>query len=100
MRKIERLLRRTYAAVEGNRRDSRVFGFVRTGTWSTATSILPAWMIDSSVYVNFDTTCICSAASRLYARNPEVVSGTFVPEARRTTALPSRWRRFFSGEKW
>ena len=28
-----------------------------------------------------------------------MVSGTFVPEARLTTALPSRWRRFFSGEK-
>ena len=37
--------------VEGNRRDSRVFGFVLTGTWSTAISILPAWMIVSSVYV-------------------------------------------------
>ena len=45
--------------------------------------------------MNFDTTWICSAASRLYARKPEVVSGTSVPDARRTTALPSRWSRFF-----
>ena len=28
-----------------------------------------------------------------------MVSGTSVPDARRTTALPSRWSRFFSGEK-
>ena len=31
MRKIDRPLRRTYAAVDGNRRDSRVFGFVLIG---------------------------------------------------------------------
>ena len=41
MRKIETLLRRTYDAVEGNRRDSRVFGLVLIGTWSTATTIFP-----------------------------------------------------------
>ena len=35
--------------MDGNRRDSRVFGFVRMGTWSTATRVLPAWMIVSSV---------------------------------------------------
>src|SRR4051794_20881964 len=56
-------------------------------------------MTDSSVYVYFETTVTCSAASRLYARNPEVVSGTSVPEARRTTALPKCCSRFLSGEK-
>ena len=49
MRKIETVLRLTYDHIDGNRRDSRVLSFVRIGTWSTATSILPAWMIDSSV---------------------------------------------------
>src|SRR5919198_2636786 len=39
------------------------------------------------------------AASRLYARKPEVVSGTSVSDAWRTTHEPSRCRRFFSGEK-
>ncbi len=48
-RKIESAFRRTYAVVEGNRRDSRVFGLVRIGTWSTATWRRPAWMIVSSV---------------------------------------------------
>ena len=49
MRKIDRLLRRTYAHIDGNSRDSRVFGFVPIGTSSIATSSLPAWMIVSSV---------------------------------------------------
>ena len=49
MRKIETVLRRTYCHIDLNRRDSRVFSFVRIGTWSTATVILPAWMIVSSV---------------------------------------------------
>ena len=49
MRKIDTPLRRTYAHIDGNRRDSRVFGLVAMGTWSIATVILPAWMIDSSV---------------------------------------------------
>ena len=40
---------RTYDEIDLNRRDSRIFGFVRIGTWSIATSILPAWMIVSSV---------------------------------------------------
>src|SRR6478672_774479 len=56
-------------------------------------------MIDSSVYVYFETTVTCSAASRLYARKPEVVSGTSVPDARRTTALPKCCSHFLSGEK-
>ena len=64
-----------------------------------ATSSLPAWMIVSSVYVNFETTATWIAASRLYARKPEVVSGTSVSEAWRTTHEPSLCRRFFSGEK-
>src|ERR1700757_2325343 len=99
MRKIESALRRTYALIDGNSRDSRVLGFVRTGTWSTATSSLPASMIVSSVYVNFDTTRIPIAASRLYARKPEVVSGTEVDDAWRTTHEPRRWRSFFTCEK-
>ena len=49
MRKIETPLRRTYGHIDGNSRDSRVLAFVRIGTWSTATVILPAWMIVSSV---------------------------------------------------
>src|SRR4051794_32496219 len=48
-RKIATVLRRTYAHIDGKRRDSRVLGLVRIGTWSVATSVLPAWMIDSSV---------------------------------------------------
>ena len=40
-RKIDSALRRTYAPIDGNSRDSRVFGFVRIGTWSTATASLP-----------------------------------------------------------
>ena len=58
-------LRRTYDHIDGNRRDGRVCSLVRTGTCSTATSIFPAWISDSSVYVNFETTCSWSAASRL-----------------------------------
>src|SRR5919206_5080886 len=99
MRKIDRPLRRTYDHMDGNRRDSRVLGFVRIWTWSTAMNCLPAWMIVSSVYVNFETTMSCIAASRLYERKPEVVSGTVVSEAWRTTQEPSRWSDFFSGEK-
>ena len=38
-----------YVRIDGNSRDSRVLAFVRTGTWSIATVILPAWMIVSSV---------------------------------------------------
>src|SRR3954470_18654201 len=95
MRKIDTVLRRTYDHIDGNRRDSRVFGFVRTGTWSTATRFFPAWMIVSSVYVNFETTWRWIAASRLEARKPRVVWGTFVPGPRRTTADPSFWSRIF-----
>ena len=40
-----------YDHIEGNSRDSRSLSLVATGTWSTAISILPAWMIVSSVYV-------------------------------------------------
>ena len=65
MRKIETALRRTYWPIDLNRRDSRVFSFVRIGTCATATVILPAWMIVSSVYVYFETTDSWSAASRL-----------------------------------
>ena len=54
-----------YVHIDGKRRDSRSFGFVRIATWSMATVILPAWMIVSSVYVNFETTWSPSAASRL-----------------------------------
>ena len=49
MRKIEIPLRRMYVHIDGNRRDSRSFSFVRIGTLSIATVILPAWMIVSSV---------------------------------------------------
>lgn len=42
-------LRRMYADMEGNRRDSRVLGFVPTLTWDTATRLFPAWISDSSV---------------------------------------------------
>ena len=65
MRKIETPLRRMYDHIDGNSRDSRVLAFVWIGTWSTAIGILPAWMIVSSVYVKFETTCSASAASRL-----------------------------------
>ena len=40
------------------------------------------------------------AADRDTARKPLTASGTFVPESRRTKALPSRWSRRFAGEKW
>ena len=49
MRKIETVLRRTYDHIEGKSRDSRVFGLVRIGVCSTATSIFPAWMMVSRV---------------------------------------------------
>ena len=49
MRKIDAAFVRTYDEIDLNRRESRIFGFVRIGTWSIATSILPAWMIVSSV---------------------------------------------------
>src|SRR3954454_24756450 len=42
---------------------------------------------------------MASAASRLYARKPDVVSGTVVCDARRTTHEPRRWSAFLSGEK-
>src|SRR5438034_10055189 len=100
MRKIATAFRRTYDHVEEKSRDARTCGFVPTGTWSTLTSILPAWMIVSIVYVNFETTWTCRAASRLYARNPDVTSGTDVCETLRTTELPSRCSRFFEREKW
>ena len=99
MRAIATALRRTYEDTDGNRRDSRVFGFVPIGTWSVATSSLPAWMIVSSVYVYFETTATWIAASRLYARKPDVVSGTSVSDAWRTTHEPAFCSRFFSGEK-
>src|SRR3954462_5961538 len=99
MRAIATALRRTYDDTDGNSRDSRVFGFVPIGTWSVATSSLPAWMIVSSVYVYFETTATWIAASRLYARKPDVVSGTSVSDAWRTTQDPAFCRRFFSGEK-
>src|SRR3954452_16746832 len=99
MRAIATALRRTYDDIDGNRRDSRVLGFVRIATWSVATSSLPAWMMVSSVYVYFETTATWIAASRLYARKPEVVSGTSVSEAWRTTHEPAFCRRFFIGEK-
>ena len=35
--------------MEGNSLDSRVFAFVRMGTWVRATVSLPAWMIVSRV---------------------------------------------------
>src|SRR3954462_13807437 len=99
MRAIATALRRTYDETDGNSRDSRVFGFVPMATWSVATSSLPAWMIVSSVYVYFETTATWIAASRLYARKPDVVSGTSVSDAWRTTHEPAFCRRFFSGEK-
>jgi hypothetical protein len=41
---------------------------------------LSAWMIVSSVYVKRERTLSRNAASRLYARKPEVVSGMSVPD--------------------
>ena len=67
----------------------------RIGTDVTAMSDLPAWMMVSSVYVKRETTFIRSAASRLYARNPDVVSGTSVSDAWRTTHEPQRCSSFF-----
>src|SRR3954449_210776 len=99
MRAIATALRRTYEDTDGNSRDSRVLGFVPIGTWSVATSSLPAWMIVSSVYVYFETTATWIAASRLYARTPDVVSGTAVSDAWLTTHEPAFCRRFFMGEK-
>src|SRR5919107_1870960 len=56
-------------------------------------------MIVSSVYVYFETTATWIAASRLYARKPEVVSGTVVSDAWRTTHERAFCSRFLSGEK-
>src|SRR4030095_5156892 len=75
-------------------RDGRVRGFVPTATCVTAIRCLPAWMSDSSVYEKSETIVIRSAASRVYARKPLVVSGTFVAETRRTAQLPTRCSSF------
>src|SRR5688572_31545250 len=90
MRTIAADDRFTYEKRLSNSRESRVRGFVETGTCAIAMRFLPAWMIDSSVYENSDTIVIRSAASRVYARNPLVVSGTDVFDTWRTTQLPSR----------
>ena len=60
---------------------------------------LPAWMMVSSVYVNFVTTFRRSAARREKARKPLVASGTVVPESCRTTQLPMPCRRRFTTPK-
>ena len=52
-----------YETVLSNNRDSRVFGFVATGTCAMAIRFLPDWMIDSSVYENSEIIVIWSAAS-------------------------------------
>src|SRR5215467_9109453 len=80
-----------YENTLSNRRDSRVRGLTETGTCAIAIRFFPAWMIDSSVYENSDTIVIRIAASRVYARNPLVVSGTVVFDTCRTTQLPSAW---------
>src|SRR4249920_100747 len=91
MRTIVAADRLMYEKRLSKRRDSRVRGLVETGTCAIAMRFLPAWMIDSSVYENSETIVIRSAASRVYARNPLVVSGTLVLDTCRTTQLPSRW---------
>jgi hypothetical protein len=65
MRTIVATDRLTYWGMERKRRDSRVFGFVPMGTCVTTRSLLPAWMIVSSVYVKRETTLSLMAASRL-----------------------------------
>ena len=47
-----------YEAVLSNSRDSRIFGFVATGTCAMAIRFLPDWIIDSSVYENSETIVI------------------------------------------
>src|SRR5262245_15084857 len=93
MRTIVDADRLMYTHTLSNRRDGRVLAFERIGTWAMAIRFLPAWMIDSSVYVKSDTMFIRSAASRVYARKPLVVSGTRVFDTCRTTQLPRCCRR-------
>src|ERR671912_2039211 len=84
----ERLM---YPKMLSKSRDLRVRGLVVTGTCAMAIRFLPAWMIDSSVYENSETIVMRSAASRVYALKPLVVSGTVVLDTCRTTQLPSAW---------
>ena len=81
-------------AVEEPRRP-RLARSCSTSTCAIAIRFLPAWMIDSSVYEKSETMVIRSAASRVYARNPLVVSGTVVFDTWRTVQLPNRCSSFF-----
>src|SRR5688500_4988369 len=93
MRTIVDADRLIYTHTLSNNRDGRVFAFERMGTCAIAIRFFPAWIMDSSVYVKSDTMFMRSAASRVYARKPLVVSGTRVFDTCRTTQLPRRCRR-------
>ena len=54
-----------------------------------ASFFFPAWMMDSSVYVNSLTMLMRSAASRVSARKPLVASVTWASS--QTSALRARW---------
>src|ERR1051325_8646623 len=99
MRRMVAAERFRYSQVDEKRREGRVCR-LEMGRWVTAIFFLPAWMIDSRVYVNSLTMLMRSAASRLRARKPLVASGTLVPETFRTTHEPSVCKRGFGHEKW
>src|SRR5918993_5288085 len=93
MRTIVEVDRLMYTHTLSKSRDGRVLALERMGTCAIAIRFLPAWMIDSGVYVKSETMFIRGAASRVYARNPLVVSGTRVFDTCRTTQLPRCCRR-------
>src|SRR5512144_2285192 len=98
MRRMVAAERFTYSQFEANSREGRVCRAVM-GRWAMAIFFLPAWMIDSSGYVNSLTLLMRSAASRFRARKPLVASATEVPETLRTTQDPRPWSRRFVQEK-
>src|SRR4030067_350579 len=57
-------------------RDSRSRSLVSTGTETTVSPFLPAWMMVSRVYVYVENTVSRRAASRDSARKPRVAAAT------------------------
>ena len=64
MRTIVAIERCTYAPTCEKSREARAGGLAWMGTYATVMPLRPAWMIVSTVYVNFEKTCRRNAASR------------------------------------
>src|SRR6266478_1514906 len=91
--------RRTYSNLLRINRDGRTGALVRTGTKAMRCFNAPACIKVSRVYEYFECTTTRDAAARVNARNPDVASGTLVPTARLTTALPNFCNALLVGEK-